>query len=258
MGLLVLDRAPAAEDLLEDLDQDSLCSCDHGPASHSAEGCLECPCGALCLDLAGEGLESAGVEDEVVARVVAFLKAARARQKRLDTAPGSSRPGPDPLPPIQSAQVDEAQAAEGAGRAEGAPRRHDEGRHRPQPGDPPRSRPVAPAAGRRAAQLRGRRAHPLRGRRARSCPRWLARISWATTCTLSRSTTPFRTATALAAGADPVNSFRLSRQHPSSGSGSTARQMGANWQGARPHRDPWQLDCGLSTRYSCLRRDRTA
>ena len=82
MGLMVLDRAPAADDLLEeDLDLAALCSCACGSASHDPEGCRACLCPATWDGLGAEDQDDE--EQVVVARVVAALKAARARQKRL-------------------------------------------------------------------------------------------------------------------------------------------------------------------------------
>jgi hypothetical protein len=66
---MVLDRAPATDDLpdLGDLDLVApSCSCDHGPAAHSADGCLECS-GSACFrldqiaDKAVEGLARAEI-----------------------------------------------------------------------------------------------------------------------------------------------------------------------------------------------------
>jgi hypothetical protein len=86
MGLMVLDRAHAADDLL-DLDLATLCSCACGSASHDADtGCLAsgCPCPARGLrSLAGEGLEDDAEFEAEVVLVTAALWAARARQLRL-------------------------------------------------------------------------------------------------------------------------------------------------------------------------------
>jgi hypothetical protein len=80
MGLLVLDRAPAAEDLLEE-DLDLLCQCPHSAGDHDPDGCRACVCGAR--GLTPEGLEDDAEFETEVARVTAALRAARSRQTRI-------------------------------------------------------------------------------------------------------------------------------------------------------------------------------
>src|ERR1700737_422230 len=84
---MVLDRAPAAADLREDLDQDSVCTCKCGPGSHGPTGCRagECLCPAGWDGLSDEDLQPDDLESEQTAeRITAGLVASVRRRRLLD------------------------------------------------------------------------------------------------------------------------------------------------------------------------------
>jgi hypothetical protein len=79
---LEADALAADDDLLEDLAEP--CLCEHPAGDHDPDGCRACACGARWDGLTPEDLEDDAEFETDVTRVVAFLKAARARRKRFD------------------------------------------------------------------------------------------------------------------------------------------------------------------------------
>ena len=129
MGLMVLD-APAADDLLEDLDQ--FCVCECGPGSHGPAGCqaIGCLCPAVWDGLGAEDQADKAEEGWVAMRVTTVLVAARAVAERSKMI---GRPRPPRIPPASHDPIGPGLSASRPPRR-GAPRRHDEARHRPQQG----------------------------------------------------------------------------------------------------------------------------
>jgi hypothetical protein len=81
---LTADPDVAADLDLEDPGQDSACTCECGPGSHTPDGCRAGDC--LCPATWEEGLDAEDPEnfEAEVALVTAALRADRARRKRLD------------------------------------------------------------------------------------------------------------------------------------------------------------------------------
>jgi hypothetical protein len=112
MGLMVLD-APAADDLLEDLDQ--FCVCECGPGSHGPAGCqaIGCLCPAVWDGLGAEDRADKAEEGWVAARVTAVLVAVRARRRKIeDDREAAAAKDPARLPRSNRPRVKRKPAAE--------------------------------------------------------------------------------------------------------------------------------------------------